>query len=102
MSLNVLAEKINIPYYQLSRLINQNYKQNFNDFINAMRVAEAKKKLLDSNYNRLTIEAIGQSVGFNSKSSFYIAFKKYAHCSPKEYMKANSKNEMAWSFNKTT
>jgi AraC-like DNA-binding protein len=101
ISLNGLADKIQIPYYQLSRLINHNYNLNFNDFINSMRVEEAKKKLLDEQYKRLTIEAIGQSVGFNSKSSFYIAFKKYTHCSPKEYMKTNSKDHLIWSFNRS-
>lgn len=89
ITLPALAERISVPYHQLSRFINEQYNQNFNDFINFNRIEEVKKRLLDTNYNHLTIEAIGKSVGFNSKTAFYTAFKKHANCSPNQFRKAN-------------
>jgi len=43
---------------------------------------------LDKKYQHLTIEAIGNSVGFTSKASFYNAFKKHVAISPKAFIKA--------------
>jgi AraC-like DNA-binding protein len=96
LTLPELAGRIHVSYHQLSRLINKKYRQNFNEFINSRRIDEAKKMLLDERNNKLTIEAIGQNAGFRSKASFYLAFKKYAKCSPKEFIRANSKNHVQW------
>jgi AraC-like DNA-binding protein len=87
ITLPELAVRMQVSYHQLSRLINQKFKQNFNDFINSKRIAEAKVKLLDANFNYLTIDAIAQSVGFNSKAAFYNAFKKIENCTPSEFKK---------------
>lgn len=86
-----LAEMIQFPYHQLSRFINEKYNQNFNDFINSKRIEEVKKRLLKNDFQHLTIEAIGRSVGFNSKAAFYNSFKKFANCSPTQYKKSMSK-----------
>jgi len=96
ITLPELAGRIHVSYHQLSRLINRKYKQNFNEFINSKRIDMVKKMLLDERNKRLTIEAIGQNAGFKSKASFYLAFKKYAKCSPKEFIKENSKSRIFW------
>lgn len=74
------------PNY-LSKIINSGTGMNFNDFINQYRVEEAKSKLLDPEYANLTVAAIGNSVGFTSKSAFYTAFKKHAKISPSAFIK---------------
>lgn len=84
-----LAEKLEVLPQHLSQAINQKMNQNFNDFINYYRVEEVKKRLLDPQFNNLTIEAIGKSVGFNSKTTFIKAFKKFEQCFPSEYRKQN-------------
>ena len=60
---------------------------NFNDFINQYRVEEAKIRLVDPEYSNLTVAAIGNSVGFTSKSAFYSAFKKHTQLSPSAFIK---------------
>lgn len=86
-SLKDLATVLGSNANYISQTINANTNLNFNDFINQYRVEESKKRLLDEKYNHLTIEAIGNSVGFKSKATFYNAFKKYVELSPKAFIK---------------
>ena len=82
-----LAEKTGIKKYHLSQVINENRKGNFFDFINRYRVAEAKEKLLNTDFQDCSILEIGKLVGFNAKSTFYAAFKKYTHQTPGDFRK---------------
>lgn len=86
-SLSGLARELDIAPNYLSQSINSQLKQNFNEFINVHRVEEAKKRLLDTAYQHLSIEGIGNSVGFRSKSAFYTAFKKQAGATPAAFVK---------------
>lgn len=87
ITLPVLAKQLNVPTNILSQTINSKTNQNFNDFINGFRINEAKFRLLNSEYQNLTIEAIGKSVGFNSRTTFINAFKKITNYTPSEYKK---------------
>jgi YesN/AraC family two-component response regulator len=71
----------------ISQLVNQNTDYNFNDYINSYRVEETKKMLSDPEYSNYTIVAIGLEAGFNSKASFYRAFRKFEEMTPSEYLK---------------
>lgn len=86
-SLKDLAKSLGSNSNYISQIINANTNLNFNDFINQYRIEESKKRLLDKNYDHLTIEAIGNSVGFKSKATFYNAFKKHVEMSPKAFVK---------------
>ncbi|UNY99773.1 helix-turn-helix domain-containing protein [Zhouia spongiae] len=83
LSLQKLALLINIPEKQLSKLINQHMGKHFFDYINAFRINEAKV-LLKENPD-LTVLEVLYAVGFNSKSSFYTAFKKQTSQTPTAY-----------------
>ncbi|MEM1337736.1 MAG: helix-turn-helix domain-containing protein [Bacteroidota bacterium] len=89
ISLKSLAKKLDVGQNTLSKTINSESGMNFNDYINQKRVNEAKKRLLAQEYEHLTIEAIGNSVGFNSKSAFYTAFKKHTNTSPSAFVREN-------------
>jgi AraC-like DNA-binding protein len=54
-----------------------------------LRVEEAKKRLLDPAKKHYSILAIAEEVGFNSKSSFNLVFKKHAHMTPSEFRKSS-------------
>ncbi len=88
LTLAQLAEQVKIPSYHLSRIINEEKKCNFLDFINNYRVQEVKEKLADKKYNHLTILSIAFDVGFNSKTAFYTSFKKQTGTTPTKYRKA--------------
>jgi len=87
ISLKIVAEKLGTNGNTVSKLINSETGTNFNDYINQKRIALAQKRLLDGQFKHLTVEAVGQSVGFKSKSAFYNAFKKYTGQSPSAFMK---------------
>ena len=80
LKLNDLARGINISSHLLSQLLNDNLGKSFNTYINEYRIGEACKLIKISNH--LTFEAIGYEVGFNSKSTFYTAFKKIKDTTP--------------------
>lgn len=87
ISLKSLAKKLNVGQNTLSKTINSESGMNFNDYINQKRVDVARERLLSKEFEHLTIEAVGNSVGFNSKSAFYTAFKKFVGTSPSAFIK---------------
>ncbi|WP_421824127.1 helix-turn-helix domain-containing protein [Flagellimonas oceanensis] len=89
ISLKKVAEQLGTNGNTVSKLINSETGTNFNDYINQKRIALAKERLLDNEFKQLTVEAIGESVGFKSKSAFYNAFKKHTGQSPSAFMKQN-------------
>lgn len=78
-----VARQLNLSTHELSRLINEQLGRSFTDFINEYRVEEAKRLIVSN--SRYTLEAIGQQAGFNSKSAFYKAFKKFQGTTPGQF-----------------
>ncbi|MCP5050312.1 MAG: helix-turn-helix domain-containing protein, partial [bacterium] len=87
ISLQSLAEKISIPSYQLSQIINDTFKQNFSDYINTHRIEEAKQIFVNPKSDERKITSVALEVGFNSTTAFYTAFKKYTGMTPSRYKK---------------
>ena len=85
LTLEKLANDQNVSSGHLSRIINLHGNSSFNDFINELRVAQAKVFLSDPDYNPYTIVSIGLECGFNSKSTFYAAFRKFTSMTPSQY-----------------
>ncbi len=82
LTLPRLAEKLQVQPYLLSQIINSHYHQSFPDFINTFRVEDAKALLEDGN---LKISSIAVDCGFNTLSSFNLAFKKQTRKTPSEF-----------------
>ncbi|SHL85266.1 helix-turn-helix domain-containing protein [Flavobacterium chilense] len=78
-----LSREINISSHQLSQFLNNNLGKNFTSFVNEFRINEACK-IIASN-DKLTLESVGYDVGFNSKSTFFAAFKKHTGTTPLNY-----------------
>ena len=92
ISLESLSEELNMSSGHLSNLINNNSKRHFSDYINDLRVKQVKKIIKDEEYANYTMVAIGLESGFNSKSTFYSAFKKFTNLSPTQFRKQFSTN----------
>lgn len=54
----------------LSQVIDDNFKQNFFNFVNSCRIQEIRASLNDPGHKHLTILAVAYEAGFNSKSAF--------------------------------
>lgn len=95
LTIQELAKGIDMPVKDLSILINHNLNQHFYDFVNEYRIKEAMIILENPMYHKRTILEILYEVGFNTKSSFNSAFKKYTQMTPTSYRKMNSKSIIA-------
>jgi AraC-like DNA-binding protein len=85
LTIQELANQIDIPVRDLSILINHHIDQHFFDFVNEYRIQKAMNILKDKSKSQLTVLEILYEVGFNSKSSFNTSFKKYTGLTPTAY-----------------
>lgn len=83
LKLSDLASLIDLSPHQLSQLLNDNLNKSFNTYINEFRIQKACDWILEK--QELKLESVGYEVGFNSKSSFFTAFKKKTGVTPKAY-----------------
>lgn len=90
LSLNLMAEMLDISSHQLSELINTQYDCGFPRFIREQRVAEAKRMLIDE--PSASVLSIGMANGFKSQSNFYSAFREITGMSPGNYRKQFNSN----------
>ena len=86
LSLPKLAKYLDTNVHKLSHLLNEEIGQNFFQFVNSYRVEEAKRLLLNDNSKQLNMVGIAFEAGFNSKSTFNLAFKKALGISPSEFL----------------
>jgi AraC-like DNA-binding protein len=88
-SINIedFSKEIGAPFREVSNAINKHFQTNFFEFINNLRVEEAKRMLSDRSYDKLSILDILHESGFNSKSAFQRFFKRLTGVSPREYRK---------------
>jgi AraC-like DNA-binding protein len=85
LSLNALAERLDLPAHQLSWVINNKIGKTFSDFLSHYRVEEVKKRLADSQDRERTILEIAFDSGFSTKSSFNKTFKALTGKTPRDY-----------------
>jgi AraC-like DNA-binding protein len=83
LSLSRLAEQLELSGHQLSELINTQLDTSFPRLVRQYRVEAAKRMLIDE--PRASVLSVGLSVGFNSQSSFYSAFKDVTGTVPSRY-----------------
>ena len=70
--------------------MNQGFEMSFIEYVNGYRIAEAKRLLLEKEYQKHTVLEILLESGFNSKSAFNATFKKYTGNSPLQFRKRHS------------
>ncbi|WP_074406072.1 helix-turn-helix domain-containing protein [Aquimarina megaterium] len=90
LTIQNLADDLQLPVREVSILINHHLDQHFFDFVNEYRIQHAMNILKDPTKKQVTVLEILYEVGFNSKSSFNTSFKKYANATPTQYRKNNS------------
>ena len=86
LTLNEVAKKLGTNTVTLSRVVNQQFELNFNDYINQYRVNAVIKRIALPEFKNQTLLAIAFDAGFNSKATFNRAFKKFTDKNPKEFL----------------
>jgi len=86
LTLSRLAESFGESERTCSEMLNQGLNVNFADFINKMRVEDCKSALI--NEKSRSVLDIAIDAGFNSKTSFNNAFKKFTNKTPTEFRKS--------------
>ena len=87
LNIRKLSDHLQIPYHQLSVIINSKYNKNFNEFINGFRVRAVVDALLNQEHDSYTILGLAQEAGFKSGSAFYSAFKKEKGTTPRLFLR---------------
>ncbi len=83
LSLARLAQALEVRPDQLSLLLNQELHTGFTDFVNSYRT-QAARRMLAAEPER-SVPSIACAVGFNTRSAFYQAFRKFTGKTPGDF-----------------
>ena len=86
LTLSEIATLLDTNRNIVSKVINQSFEMNFNDFVNQKRAEGVIQKLKNGDHKQSTLLGIALDCGFNSKTTFNRAFKKYTSSTPKQYI----------------
>ena len=93
-SINTLASLCDSNSRYVSQAINETTGDNFRALVNGHRIREARRRLTsDPGFADLTIQSVGESVGFRSASNFINAFKKVTGMTPSLYQRMSRAGE---------
>ena len=92
LTLPKLADAVNCSINHLSQVINSGFGMSFFDYLNQYRIEHARGLLTELNGQSSAILNIAFTVGFNSNSAFYAAFKKCVGQTPAQYRRAHCAN----------
>ena len=85
LTLDKLAEEFQLSKSHLSKIFNAELKTSFPEYINSLRVEQAKSYLNNAEFAGYTLVSIGLEAGFNSKTTFNNAFKKATGMTPSQF-----------------
>jgi AraC-like DNA-binding protein/nuclear transport factor 2 (NTF2) superfamily protein len=92
LTLPMLADAVGCSVNHLSQVINSGFSMSFFDYLNRYRIDHATKLLSRLDDRNNAILNIAFTVGFNSNSAFYAAFKKCVGQTPAQYRRAQLRN----------
>jgi AraC-like DNA-binding protein len=85
LTLPKLAKAVDCSVNHLSQVINSGFDMSFFDYVNEYRIQYAKDLLCGYDGQCTAILNIASTVGFNSNSAFFAAFKKHVGKTPAQY-----------------
>ncbi len=91
LTLPKLAETVDCSINHLSQVINSGFGMSFFDYLNQYRIRHARELLTELDGQSGAILNIAFTVGFNSNSAFYAAFKKCVGQTPAQYRRTQIK-----------
>jgi len=92
LTLPKLAQAVDCSINHLSQVINSGFGLSFFDYLNQYRIDHARALLSEIDGRGNAILNIAFTVGFNSNSAFYAAFKKRVGQTPAQYRQKHLRN----------
>lgn len=92
LSIEALARKTSLCARHFSRLFKQIYQKTPADFVEEMRLNEARRRLLSS---RNSVAAVAASVGFKSTDAFRRAFERRFGLAPRKFREQRSRKAIS-------
>ncbi|MEI8114617.1 MAG: helix-turn-helix domain-containing protein [Bacteroidia bacterium] len=92
LNLTRFSDILHLPTHHLAYFFREVKRQSFNDYCNECRVEYAKTLMQEGKTSDVTLEAVGILSGFNNRSTFFRAFKKFEGISPGSFMASMSQN----------
>ncbi|WP_425390227.1 helix-turn-helix domain-containing protein [Ekhidna sp.] len=86
LNANALANVLNVPQKDLRVFFKNTYSKTIPEFLTDKRLAEFISMAENDTNNIYNIEGIAKNAGFNSRPTFYRAFKKRYGVTPAEYL----------------
>ena len=83
LNLRTLSRTINEKAHYVSQVINQDMGSGFYELLSRQRIERAKQILAGP--GKRTVLEIALAVGFNSKSTFNTAFRRYTGMTPRDF-----------------
>ncbi len=94
LSLDTLAARLGASKHHVSQVINAHRNNNFFEYLNQLRVEEARRLLAETTREDLHVIEIAYAVGFNNKVSFNTAFKKSTGMTPTAYRRSHGSSDV--------
>ena len=90
-----LADKVGVSQRLISQVINDKLNCNFPTLLAEYRIKEICRKISDSpSFRKLTVEAMAESCGFQSRSYFSTTFKKVTGLTPSTFIRQADLNDI--------
>ncbi len=86
-----LAKVLKQPYKRISQAINTNTDLNFSEYVNKYRINEVKSYFENPVHQSKNVLEVMYECGFNTKSNFNRAFKKFTGFTPSQFKKNSQK-----------
>ena len=94
LTIDDLADEVDIPTAHLTMVLSLHLGRSFYQFVNGYRVRRAAELLRDPAQRERSVLEIAYDSGFNSKTSFNTNFKREMNLTPREY-RAGALGEVA-------
>lgn len=89
ITISTLMEHFHFQEDYFNRLIKSKTGMTYTEYVQSLRLKEAKRLLLDTNKS---IEEITELIGYHNKGYFYKIFTKYNQITPAQYRKKHKEH----------
>ncbi|MCB9316373.1 MAG: helix-turn-helix domain-containing protein [Lewinellaceae bacterium] len=93
LNLDALANSLDASKHHVSQIINEHIGLSFFEYINQLRIEDAKQLLAETSRSDLHVIEVAYAVGFNNKVSFNNAFKRLTGMTPTAFRKSHARTD---------